>query len=140
MVTAFGPAQSYATQLHRPEICYPASGFEVLEETSHDFLVAGRVVPASILVAKRGLRSDSVLYWARLGSDYPRSLWEQRRAILGASLSGSPAEGVLVRFSCRTDVAGPIETLEGFAHDLWNNLSVPGKKLFFGFSPDHAGA
>lgn len=140
LVAAHGPAQSYATQLHRPEVCYPASGFTIAEAALLDLRVGGHVLPANILTAHRGLRSDSVLYWSRVGHAYPRNLWEQRRAILEASLRGENLDGVLVRVSCRSTVPRAVEALVDFVESMWAHLPGAGRELVFGFSADRARA
>jgi len=36
LLLAYNRAQSYASQLHRPDVCYPASGFKILRQKDVD--------------------------------------------------------------------------------------------------------
>lgn len=103
VLLAYGLAQNYATQLHRPELCYPASGFTLLAEKSVNLTLDGRVIPSSILVAQRGERRDSVLYWTRVGAMFPTGLWEQRFQIARGAITGGRSDELLARLS----ITGP---------------------------------
>lgn len=133
LVIAYGPAQSYESQLHRPEICYPASGFRILRQLNADLRMPAGTLPASLLWARRGERADAVLYWSRIGEQHPRGLWTQRFAIARAALTRGGSDGVLVRLSCpaRSEVADRV-VLSGFASALTAALSPAGRELLIG--------
>jgi EpsI family protein len=60
---AYGDTQSDQLQLHRPEVCYPAFGFEVVESKAVDIgLGGGTVIPARRLTARSSLRTEHVAY------------------------------------------------------------------------------
>lgn len=100
LVVAYGAVQNDLLQLHRPEVCYSAHGFEISQQqrTSID-LGRGRALPARALLARNDQRTEPVVYWTRIGDDLPTDGTEQRLAKLRQQLDGYIADGVLVRIS-----------------------------------------
>lgn len=119
MLLAYGDTQSDRLQLHRPEVCYPAFGFDIVEDRSANLpLPGGAQLPARTLLARAPERDESILYWSRLGEHLPQTGQEQRRARFQTSLDGFVADGLLARFSivATPDVAFP--TLKRFVTGL----------------------
>jgi EpsI family protein len=97
---AYGDTQSDQLQLHRPEVCYPAFGFEVVESKAVDIgLAGGAVIPARRLTAKSSMRTEHVAYWTRIGEYLPQSGQDQRAAKLRTAFQGIIPDGILVRLS-----------------------------------------
>ncbi|NCP24898.1 MAG: EpsI family protein [Erythrobacter sp.] len=116
VLIAYGQAQSYATQLHRPEFCYPASGFRIGAEGKAMLPFEGGAIPAQTLTARRGDRTDELLYWARIGGRFPQGIWDQRFAIARGAIASQPRDGILVRLSATNPSEGTGEkALEEFA-------------------------
>lgn len=120
MVIAYGSTQSDQLQLHRPEVCYQAVGFEVSESKAVRVpLNNEQSLPARQLVARNNDRTEPILYWTRIGDFLPASGTEQRLMKLRTEFQGYVADGVLVRLST---VAEPVpevfETLKRFASAL----------------------
>lgn len=103
LVVAYGATQDYALQLHRPETCYPASGYRIGPVADVTLPIGPARVPASTLVATRGSRQERLLYWTRVGDRFPTTLWLERSAIVAAALRHRTADGVLVRLSAPAD-------------------------------------
>lgn len=100
LLIAYGDTQSDQLQLHRPEVCYPAFGFEVSRSVQRDLQVGpGLSIPARTLLAQSANRSETIAYWTRIGESLPTSGGEQRTAGLRAQLAGTIPDGVLVRLS-----------------------------------------
>lgn len=116
VVIAYGAAQSYGLQLHRPEICYPASGYSISNTAPATLELENRIVAATSLTANRQRRVDQVLYWTRIGTGFPRGLWEQRRLIALGAVRGRLPDGALTRLSAST-YGDPVPAgyLAGFA-------------------------
>ena len=108
LLAAYGDAQSDLLQLHRPETCYPAVGFELLarRETMVP-LAPGVGVPAVAITARAGDRVEDVLYWARLGEYLPTSGRQQVRDRLATAMRGYVADGILVRASVARTIDQP---------------------------------
>ena len=97
---AYGDTQSDQLQLHRPEVCYPAFGFAVIESKAVGIgLAKGAVIPARQLTAQSSLRTEHVAYWTRIGEYLPQSGEEQRSAKLRTAFQGIIPDGILVRVS-----------------------------------------
>ncbi|QNN67123.1 EpsI family protein [Sphingomonas lutea] len=100
LLVAYGSTQSDTLQVHRPEFCYPASGFKILETRDvSQPVTSGLSLPAGFFTAVRGQRVEQVLYWVRLGDYFPDSWLQQHLARLKNSARGLVSDGILVRAS-----------------------------------------
>jgi EpsI family protein len=134
MLIAYGDTQSDQLQLHRPEVCYPAFGFEVVDAHAVPIPVAPAVViPGRRMLARADLRREHVLYWTRIGEHLPTSASQQRWMKLRTEMSGVIADGVLVRLSnlAANEKAG-YDLNRRFASNLVNALSVAGQRALVG--------
>lgn len=120
LLAAYGGAQSDVLQLHRPESCYPAVGFTIVDRRLVSLpLAAGVAVPAVLLSAQAGSRIEDVAYWTRLGESLPQTAGDQRWARLEAAMAGYVGDGVLVRASMvRTGEAAGFDTLRQFLSQM----------------------
>jgi len=141
VVIAANRAQSYASQVHRPEICYPASNFEILDQRDLSLDLGGQAIPAGLIEAQRGSRVDEVLYWTRIGDAFPRSLWEQRRRIASSVFTSGLRDGVVVRFSVtNTPDADALVVMDKFAQDFYIALPEEGRSLLLGSAVNETAA
>ena len=100
LVMAYGSIQNDALQLHRPETCYTAVGFEVSGSKVEQVDVGGRArVPVRELTATAEQRVEPIVYWTRIGDSLPTTGREQRWAKLEQQLAGIVPDGILVRIS-----------------------------------------
>lgn len=100
VLAAYGAAQNDSLQLHRPEVCYPAIGFEIADRKFVDIPAGpGKTVPAVALTAKSGSRVEDIVYWTRMGNALPRSMTEQRTQRFESAFAGYIGDGVLFRSS-----------------------------------------
>lgn len=98
-LVAYGSTQDYALQLHRPEICYQASGFALRNFTQHELTFAGRRVNATMMTAERRGRIERVLFWTRVGQAFPATQWQVRQQIARSWLMRQLPDGLLFRVS-----------------------------------------
>lgn len=96
---AYGADQSRDLQIHRPEVCYSAQGFQILTTEKTTLANASNPIPAMQLVAKQGARNEPITYWVRIGEKIVRGNIEQGTARLSYGLSGYIPDGVLFRVS-----------------------------------------
>lgn len=97
---AYGQRQSDELQLHRPEICYPAFGYEVVRNEPLTLpLGHGVTVPARRLAADADDRHESIIYWSRMGELIPQDGGQQRSDRLKIAMQGIVPDGLLCRFS-----------------------------------------
>jgi EpsI family protein len=134
LVIAYGPVQNDLLQLHRPEVCYSAVGFDISETVSRPLALGGGVaLPARQLVARSESRTETISYWTRVGDDMPTNGKEQRMVKLRQQWEGYIADGILVRMSC---VALPetkvFEQLSEFARLLVGSVSASDRPALIG--------
>ena len=99
LVMAYGQTQNDALQLHRPEVCYTAVGFQISNsEITSVPLTHGRL-PVRELTATAEGRVEPIVYWTRIGDKLPTTGREQRFAKLEQQLAGNIPDGILVRMS-----------------------------------------
>ena len=119
LLIAYGSAQTGTTQLHRPEVCYPAAGFHVRRSHDEVLTVSGERVAARAMTATATGRTEQILYWSRVGNDFPTSAMDQRWSVLRYALHGVTADGALVRMSVMSDnAAAALPYLRAFANAL----------------------
>jgi EpsI family protein len=120
LLIAYGNTQSDTLQLHRPEVCYPAFGFEIVENNAAAIPIGhGTTIPGRNLVASVPGRDERITYWTRVGEYLPVSNSEQREMRFRISLAGIIPDGVLVRVSNMLTEDAPAFALNGkFVTDL----------------------
>ncbi len=96
---AYGGDQSDATRAHRPEVCYPAQGFQVSSMTQGQLHLGGDDIKVRRLVAQQGARVEPITYWIVVGDRVVVSGTEQKLAQLSYSTRGVVPDGMLVRVS-----------------------------------------
>jgi len=97
LVAAYGPPLGDSVRLHRPEKCYSAQGYEILERKETPLEILGRTVPVIELATKGPSRDEAVSYWLREGRGFSlRSSDNAWRRLKGAS---GPTDSALVRIS-----------------------------------------
>ena len=100
VLMAHGDTQSNELQLHRPEVCYPAFGFEIASNRlEHLQLEPSALLPVRQLVAVAPDRRENIVYWTRLGEFLPTTGLEQQLDRVQTALHGYVADGVLARIS-----------------------------------------
>ena len=111
LVIAYGDTQSDSLQLHRPEVCYSAVGFEISNSRPIDVPLGGQShLPARALVATSNDRVEPIVYWTRIGDFLPVSGGQQRAMRLRTEMAGYVADGVLVRMSTVGEASDDIFT------------------------------
>lgn len=134
LALAYSSIQEGRLQLHRPEICYPASGFAISDNVETSVrLNDGNRVPARFLVADRGDRREYILYWTRVGDAMPTRWFEQRLTMAAANLKGYVPDGMLTRMSViGNDPVAARATLEMFARAMVSSVNATGKAILIG--------
>ena len=135
-LTAYSNTQDGTLQVHRPEICYPAGGYKLSETRSIKINNGlGGVIPANIFTAAGPDRTEHVLYWTRIGDQFPLVWRDQRLAVIKANLRGSIPDGVLVRMSVvMPDMQEALPVLQTFAADLNRSMNRRGRLLLSGIT------
>lgn len=96
---AYGGDQSDATRAHRPEVCYPAQGFQVISSDLGRLQIGQGSIPVRRLVARQGGRNEPITYWISVGDKITVTGTDQKLAQLAYSMKGVIPDGMLVRVS-----------------------------------------
>jgi len=116
---AYGGDQSYSMQVHRPEMCYPAQGFEVGRMSKGVIDASGVKLPVMKLVATQDQRIEPITYWVMIGDFAVRGNWEQHIARVKYGLTGEIPYGILIRVSTiSANESQSYRTEEQFVRDM----------------------
>jgi EpsI family protein len=133
---AYGGDQSDGTRAHRPEVCYPAQGFQMLSgSTAHVELSGRQPLKVRRLEAALGSRHEPITYWVLVGHDTATSSTEQKLAQLRYGVRGVIPDGVLIRVSNIGSELEPAYALhDRFIRALEANSSAAARLRVFGRS------
>ena len=130
---AYGGDQSDATRAHRPEVCYPAQGFQIRSDRTAQLTVNARSIAARQLVAVQGGRIEPITYWVIVGNQVAVSGTDQKLRQLAYSTRGVIPDGMLVRISnISPDAAASYGMHQRFAEQLAGSLRAPERERIFG--------
>jgi EpsI family protein len=134
MLLAHGDSQTNDLQVHRPEECYPAFGYELGRDRTIALPISnGVTVPARALLATAVGGSEGVVYWVRLADSLPNTEQAQRVERLRTAMEGFVADGLLARFSVSTsDDGAAISTIGGFVPALLAAVDPASRAAFVG--------
>ncbi len=115
MLLAYNNMQDGMLQVHRPEICYPVGGYTLTETEGISVAALGKQIPSNVFTAAAADRTEQVVYFTRLGDEYPRTWAEQRLAVVEENLGGRIPDGMMLRVSLISrDRPSALETLREF--------------------------
>lgn len=130
---AYGDDQSHGSQIHKPEVCYPAQGFSVSNLQKETFTTSAGSIPVMRLIATHGPRVEPVTYWIRVGNKVVRGAVEQNMARIGYGLQGYIPDGLLFRVSEISDQPQQSFALQNrFIDDLLKALDPSSKAAIIG--------
>lgn len=96
---AYGGHQRGLMQVHLPEVCYVAQGFQIGSVSKDLIDVSGASLPVMKLVATQGQRIEPITYWAMVGDSVVRGGVERSLARVKYGLTGKIPTGMLIRVS-----------------------------------------
>lgn len=133
---AYGASQSRELQVHKPEVCYVAQGFNLRQTQFADLQLNGRAIPVMQIVAQSNNRIEPITYWIRSGDYVVRGWYEQNKARLTHGFKGVIPDGLLVRVSSISDDTGKAFMIqERFLGDMIKALSDQDLPMFLGKEP-----
>lgn len=94
-----GGGQTGVVQIHRPEVCYPASGFSLSKSRLINIPIGAGKLATNAFTATADARTEQLMYWTRVGYDLPRTWAEQRWSVAKANLEGYIPDAALIRVS-----------------------------------------
>jgi EpsI family protein len=140
LLVAYGGTQGDVLQLHRPESCYPALGFQIDSKKYASLpLPGGAKLPSVKIVASAGDRHENIIYWTRLGEDLPLNSTDQRKDLLRDAMAGFVPDGVLVRASLvDSDPERAFGVLSSFIPALLSAVKAGARPALIGTAPTKA--
>lgn len=130
---AYGGDQSKALQLHLPEVCYVAQGFQIVQKGEGVMASGFGQLPVKRLVARADLRNEPITYWITVGDQATRAGFAQKLQLLAYGLSGKIPDGMLVRISTiDPDASAAYLVQDGFSAALLAALSPQARTRLLG--------
>lgn len=131
---AYGKNQSDALQLHKPEVCYPAQGFQLLSKHTTTLDLLGRPISVVRIETSLGRRIEPVTYWTVVGDHISTGSNTNKKMIeLRYALSGVVPDGMLVRVSSiDQDTAHAQEVQKQFASAMVAAIAPEHRQRFAG--------
>jgi EpsI family protein len=96
---AYGADQSDDKQLHYPEVCYPAQGFQVMSNKTGLINTVFGSIKVKKIVAVLGNRVEPLTYWTIVGNQQVLGSKETKYAQLRYGFKGLIPDGLLFRVS-----------------------------------------
>jgi EpsI family protein len=96
---AYGGDQRGVLRAHKPEVCYPAQGFKLLDSADTVLATEHGPIAARTLRTVLGSRNEPVMYWFAYAGRTSASAWERRLQSLRLTLTGQVPDGLLFRVS-----------------------------------------
>ncbi|WP_018985170.1 exosortase-associated protein EpsI, B-type [Methylophilus methylotrophus] len=123
LVIAYGEDQSDGTQLHYPEVCYPAQGFQIISADNTLLNTSLGSIPVRKLIATFSTRVEPIIYWTTIGNRAVFRGKETRLLKLSYGLQGKIPDGILFRTSSITaDTTHGFELQISFINNLLSAL------------------
>lgn len=131
---AYGGDQSDSMAVHKPEVCYPSQGFEILKNKNGRFSTGLGEIPVRRLVARQGRRVEPITYWTTVGDTVAIKegiQWKLSQIKYG--LTGKIPDGLLFRISSiQVDENAAYQVQDDFSRALLGALTPEGKQRIIG--------
>jgi EpsI family protein len=137
---AYGEGQTKATSLHRPEVCYPAQGFQLEGQYKDQISTPFGTVRTRRVLAVLGRRVEPITYWIRVGDELASGGLEQKMAGIRYGLVGVIPDGLLFRVSSiSVDPAKGYQLQDRFVRELLGSIDIWQRRFLVGRLADGQG-
>ena len=131
LLVAQSGSQTGFLQIHRPETCYTASGFQISPVRRHDIPLGNGMLPTNSMDATAEGRTEHVVYWTRVGDRLPSTWTEQKLAVAEQNLRGVVPDAILVRASIVSDdPAAASASLDSFIRAMIESIPPSQRAVF----------
>jgi EpsI family protein len=131
---AYGGDQSDAMQVHYPEVCYPAQGFQLM--SNRNDLLDSTYGPIPVRRLETNLaqqRYEPVTYWTTVGDHAVRGGISKKLAEIQYGLHGQIPDGLLFRVSSiDRDVDKAFRLQNNFVQELARHLAPEARQRLMG--------
>lgn len=115
LLMAQAGSQTGFLQVHRPETCYTAGGYEITPLAPHLIQDGSVAIRASKMDAVINGSTEHLVYWTRVGNEMPQTWPQQKLSVARQNLEGIIPDAILVRISV---VSPDGETARGMIDDF----------------------
>lgn len=123
LAMAYGDDQRGGLQAHRPEVCYPSSGFVLGKVQDGTLSTSFGNIDVRRLETHFGARNEPVTYWLTVGDQTVQTRMQRRIAEVRLGLTGQIPDGLLFRVSSiDTDNARGFAMQQKFTADLMSTV------------------
>lgn len=135
---AYGGDQSKQLQLHLPEVCYVAQGFDMLKDRRDELATGFGKLPVKRLVARQNARNEPITYWVTIGDKAVMSGLDQKLQRFMYGLSGRIPDGMLVRVSTiEADEGNAYKVQDRFVNQMLSALDPQARSRLLGAATTH---
>lgn len=121
---AYGENQSDANQVHLPDVCYPAQGFQLRDSEKTAINTDFGKIDVKRLFTVMGIRQEPLTYWTTVGNKIAIGGYQTKMAQLSYGFAGKIPDGLIFRVSTISgDTAEAYGLQEVFIKDLLANLT-----------------
>lgn len=133
---AYGSDQRDGMQVHYPEVCYPAQGFQIRAQRRDNLRVHGLTIPVKRLLTNLGSgRIEPVTYWIVVGETAIRSNTEMKFVEMVYGLKGIVPDGLIFRVSSiGENESEEFAMQDDFVSQVYGAVSYTHKERIFGAS------
>ncbi|MBK1678901.1 exosortase-associated protein EpsI, B-type [Rhodocyclus tenuis] len=129
---AYGTDQR-ESQVHTPEVCYPAQGFTLHNKEPGSLALDHYSIPVVRVVSSLGQRIEPVTYWTTIGDQVIKRGIHKRTLELAYGLAGQIPDGMIVRVSSIDPEATHAYEMQGrFAAQMLAALAPEYRQRFAG--------
>lgn len=96
---AYGDDQRDSMNLHYPEVCYPAQGFQTISAKKGQIDTPYGPIRVQRLIMVHGQRYEPITYWTMIGEHQSLKGFEKKLNEMRYSLKGAIPDGLLFRVS-----------------------------------------
>lgn len=129
---AYGEDQRDSNQLHYPEVCYPAQGFQVTSNSGGELSLKNTTIPIRRLESHLSKqRFEPITYWTTIGTSVITNKTEKKIAEMRYGFRGLIPDGLLFRVSSidnNSDKA--FKAQERFIYDLYLSVHDQRERIF----------
>ncbi len=121
---AYGGDQSRATQVHKPEVCYPAQGFQVLDKAAATVVSPFGPLRVVHVDTQLGKRREPITYWITVGDQIVQGNVQKKLAEMRFRFAGKIPDGLLFRVSSvDPEIARAYDIQASFINQLLGTLT-----------------
>lgn len=136
LATAYTRVQTDRTRVHRPEVCYPSQGFQIISQYDDELKVAGRALPLRRMVTRKQERIEYVSYWVLIGDFAVTSTKDEKIKQIKYGVRQEIPDNLLFRVSSvGSDPKTAFARHEAFITDMMNAIAPKDQPRLLGIKP-----